>query len=75
MLLGAIAVPHPPLIIPEVGQGQEKGIQSTIDAYREAAKWVVEKEPETVVITSPHSVMYGDYFHILAISAPRRLKS
>ena len=64
MLLGAIAVPHPPLIIPEVGQGQEKGIQSTIDAYREAARWVVDKSPETVVITSPHSVMYGDYFHI-----------
>ncbi len=64
MLLGAIAVPHPPLIIPEVGRGQEKGIQSTIDAYREAAKWVVEKAPETVVVTSPHSVMYGDYFHI-----------
>lgn len=64
MLLGSIAVPHPPLIIPEVGRGQEKGIQSTIDAYREAAKWVVEKDPETVVVTSPHSVMYGDYFHI-----------
>ena len=64
MLLGSIAVPHPPLIIPEVGRGQEKGIQSTIDAYREAAKWVVEKAPETLVVISPHSVMYGDYFHI-----------
>ena len=64
MFLGAIAVPHPPLIIPEVGQGQEKGIQATVDAYREAARWAVGLEPETVVVTSPHSVMYGDYFHI-----------
>lgn len=64
MLLGAIAVPHPPLIMPEVGRGQEKGIQATIDAYNEAARWAVSLSPETVVIISPHSVMYGDYFHI-----------
>ena len=61
---GAFMVPHPPLIIPEVGQGQEKGIKSTIEAYREAARWAVEKGPETVIVISPHSVMYGDYFHI-----------
>ena len=26
-ILGAIAVPHPPLIMPEVGRGEEKKIQ------------------------------------------------
>ena len=36
----AIMVPHPPLIIPEVGRGQELQIQSTIDAYHEAARAV-----------------------------------
>ena len=33
-ILGAFVVPHPPLIIPEVGKGQERGIQKTIDAYQ-----------------------------------------
>ena len=38
MILGAFMVPHPPLIVPEVGRGQEKKIQNTIDAYHEAGR-------------------------------------
>ncbi len=61
---GAVMVPHPPLIIPDVGQGQEKAIQETIDAYHEAAKKIALWKPDTVVVLSPHSIMYADYFHI-----------
>ena len=57
-------VPHPPLIIPEVGQGQQDKIQNTVDAYREAARLAAEQKPETIVVISPHNVMYQDYFHI-----------
>lgn len=57
-------VPHPPLIIPQVGRGQEKAIQATIDAYHKAAEKLASWEPETVVVLSPHTVMYADYFHI-----------
>lgn len=60
----AVMVPHPPLIVPEVGRGEEKKIQRTIDAYREAAGFVAAYEPETIVILSPHQIMYADYFHI-----------
>ena len=63
-ILGAIIVPHPPLIIPTVGRGQERQVQATIDAYRAAAKQVADWKPEVLVITSPHIVMYADYFHI-----------
>ena len=63
-VLGAIMVPHPPLIIPEVGRGQERGIQETIKAYHKAAKKLASWKPDTVVVLSPHSVMYADYFHI-----------
>lgn len=61
---GAVMVPHPPLIIPDVGRGQEKAIQATIDAYHEAAKKIASWKPDTVVVLSPHSIMYADYFHI-----------
>lgn len=61
---GAVMVPHPPLIIPDVGRGQEKGIQATIDAYHRAAEKLASWKPETVVVLSPHTVMYADYFHI-----------
>jgi len=60
----AIIVPHPPIIIPAVGRGQERQVQATIDAYRAAAQRVRSWEPEVLIITSPHAVMYADYFHI-----------
>ncbi len=63
-IVGAIIVPHPPLIIPTVGQGREQEVQATIDAYRTAAKQVADWKPEVLIITSPHQIMYADYFHI-----------
>ena len=63
-ITGAVIVPHPPLIIPTVGRGQERGVQSTIDAYRAAARQVAAWSPEVLVVTTPHLVMYSDYFHI-----------
>lgn len=63
-IIGAVAVPHPPIILPEIGRGEEEKISSTIAAYEEISRRIVELEPETIVITSPHSVMYADYFHI-----------
>lgn len=63
-ILAAVMVPHPPLIVPEVGRGEEKKIHKTIDAYAEAARFVAAHEPETIVILSPHQTMYADYFHI-----------
>lgn len=63
-VLAAFMVPHPPMIVPEIGQGSEKQITETILAYEQAAGEIAALKPETIVITSPHSVMYGDYFHI-----------
>ncbi len=57
-------VPHPPLIIPDVGKGEEKKIQRTIDAYQKVAEAVGRLQPETIVLLSPHQIMYADYFHI-----------
>lgn len=63
-ILAAYVVPHPPLILPEVGRGEEKKIQLTVNAYERAMKEAVEQKPDTVIIASPHTVMYADYFHI-----------
>ncbi len=57
-------VPHPPLIIPDVGGGEEKKIQKTIDAYQRAAEMIGRLQPETIVLLSPHQILYADYFHI-----------
>ena len=63
-ILGAIMVPHPPLIVPAVGKGEERIIEETTKAYHEAAKFVADLKPETIVLSTPHSILYGDYFHI-----------
>lgn len=63
-ITAAYMVPHPPLILPEIGQGEEEKIKATVEAYHQAARQVAEHKPETIVVLSPHTVMYSDYFHI-----------
>lgn len=63
-IIAGFMVPHPPLIVPEVGRGGEAQIEETTKAYEQVADEIAALEPETIVISSPHSVMYADYFHI-----------
>ena len=60
----AAIVPHPPIILPQIGQGQEREIRATISAYREIARRVRALSPDTLVIISSHATSYMDYFHI-----------
>jgi len=63
-IVAAFMVPHPPMIVPAIGKGSEKQIQETIDAYNRVADEIASLKPETIIITSPHSIMYSDYLHI-----------
>lgn len=63
-IIAAFMAPHPPLIVPEVGKGEEKKIINTINAYQEIARRIGKIKPETIVLISPHQIMYTDYFHI-----------
>ncbi len=63
-ITAAIAVPHPPLIFPEIGKGEQKVIQKTIDAYEKAVSMVAATKPETVVVISPHAEMFHDWIEI-----------
>ena len=63
-MLGAILTPHPPVLLPEVGRGQEQEIHATDSAMRTAAEQVARWDPDVLIVASPHTIMYGDYFHI-----------
>ncbi|MCL2030736.1 MAG: AmmeMemoRadiSam system protein A [Oscillospiraceae bacterium] len=63
-ILRAYILPHPPLAVPEVGRGKERGIQKTLAAFDAAAREIAALAPETLVFVTPHNVMYADYFHI-----------
>ena len=63
-ILGAILTPHPPVLLPEVGRGREREIGATGQAMRAAAREVARWNPDVLIVASPHTVMYRDYFHI-----------
>ena len=63
-IVGAVIVPHPPLLLPEVGKGREAKIHATMEAMSRAAEQVARWEPEVLIVASPHTILYADYFHI-----------
>ena len=63
-VLASFMVPHPPMIVPAVGKGGEAQISATTRAYERVAEEIAALKPETIIISSPHSIMYSDYFHI-----------
>ena len=67
-VLAAYAVPHPPILLPKIGRGEEQKIQKTARAYAEVMRRVAAHQPDVLIVTSPHTTLYADYFHV----SPRR---
>ena len=63
-MLSAYIMPHAPIARPAVGRGEEKKIQKTLDGYRGASAKIAQEKPETIIIISPHNVMYRDAFYL-----------
>ena len=63
-IVAAYAVPHPPLIVPSVDRGEERAIQSTVDAYEEVARRIAAHRPDTLIVSSPHAPFFRDCFFV-----------
>ena len=63
--------PHPPVIVPEIGRGREGETARTIEALRQVAGELGERQPETVLIISPHGPLQPDAMGIS--TAPRAI--
>ena len=68
-ILASFIVPHPPLIVKEVGKGSEKRVSKTIESYKTIAKEIAALKPETIIISSPHTECYTDYFFVSNVSS------
>lgn len=53
-------MPHPPIIIPDIGKGQEKKIECTSLACNEIGKEIADIKPDTIIIITPHATMFSD---------------
>ncbi|HAM05375.1 MAG TPA: AMMECR1 domain-containing protein, partial [Megasphaera sp.] len=58
--LGAALLPHPPIMLPEIGQQELKKMEATVTAVSTAASLLVERRPETLVVITPHNYVFSD---------------
>lgn len=70
-ILGAYLLPHPPIIIEEIGRGEETKAKDTIKGVKEISKDIKTKAPSTIVLITPHGPMFSD---AIAISGEEKLK-
>lgn len=63
-LKAAFMLPHPPLIVSEIGKGREEDIIKTKTSYEKVIEEIENINPDTIIISSPHTKTYSDGFYI-----------
>ncbi len=59
-ILAFYTLPHPPIIVPEVGRGEEKKIQATSDAFGKVVAEIASKNIDTIIVITPHGPVFSD---------------
>ncbi|HLY67586.1 MAG TPA: class III extradiol dioxygenase subunit B-like domain-containing protein, partial [Chloroflexota bacterium] len=59
ILFGCV-VPHPPVLLPEVGQEMAREVEPTVESLQELGRKIASYEPETLVLISPHGPLLRD---------------
>lgn len=67
-LVYACLAPHPPIIVPEVGGQETSRVAATSQAMRELAAEMAARQPQALLVISPHTVIYRDAVAVLAAS-------
>jgi MEMO1 family protein len=58
-------VPHPPIIVPDIGRGEERKISATSNSMEELVQLLARHQPDSVIIISPHGNYMNDAMGIL----------
>jgi len=59
-IIAYYTMPHPPIIIPQVGRGEEKKIKNTYEACESIGREIAEIKPEVIIVVTPHGTMFSD---------------
>lgn len=70
-ILSAYLTPHPPIIIPQIGQGEELRAIKTIEGMEEIGRDIAWRKPQTILVITPHGPVFSD---ANAISMENKLK-
>ena len=63
-LVLAALVPHPPIMVEEVGKGEVKKVQASRRSMAVLAEAMADTSPETVVMITPHGAVFTDVISI-----------
>ncbi len=63
-ILGSYLFPHPPIIIEDIGNGEEKKAINTINGCKSLARDIGEKSPGTIIVITPHGPLFTDAISI-----------
>lgn len=69
-VLGYYLMPHPPIVIPDIGKGEEKKIEKTSMACENIGAEIATLRPDTIIVITPHATMFSD---AIAISDEERI--
>lgn len=70
-ILGGYLLPHPPIIIEEIGKGEQVKAEDTIKGVQEVSKDIKNKNPGTIILITPHGPLFRD---AIAVSAEEELE-
>lgn len=63
-ILGAYLLPHPPIVLKEIGKGEEKRAEATINGMKGVSRDIKTKAPSTIIIITPHGPLFRDAISI-----------
>jgi AmmeMemoRadiSam system protein A/AmmeMemoRadiSam system protein B len=65
----ACIVPHPPIIVPEIGRGEERRTAATIQAMEKLSGELAKVSPETMLVISPHGSSHTDAMGVARVAS------
>lgn len=63
---GYYLMPHPPIIVAQVGRGEERKLDNTISACYEIGNRIYKLGIDTIVIISPHGLVFSDALAVVS---------
>lgn len=57
---GVLYSPHPPILIPEIGRGEERGAEKTLAGMERLAREVADLAPDVILCITPHGPVFQD---------------
>lgn len=70
-ILGYYLMPHPPIVIPEIGRGEEIKAEKTIKACERVGEEIAKLRPDVIILITPHGPVFRD---AIALSSVPEIK-